>query len=295
MAKPLRKEESRPDSPKHDQLRRALRRFGKNRLAVTGALFMTTAVLIALLAPILPVPTPDQPDVANMLASPGAGHWLGTDSLGRDTLARIVWGARVSLMVGVSAVSLSMLVGVTLGALAGYYGGWIDILVSRFIDVFLAIPGILLAIGIMSVLPSGVYTIIIAIALTDWTRFARVTRGETLAIKVRDFVEGARALGAQDGRILVLHVLRNVLAPLIVMATFSMASAILVEASLSFLGLGVPPPTPTWGGMLADAKPFMRDAPWASIFPGLAIMFVILGFNFFGDGIRDASDPHLRM
>lgn len=295
MAKPLTKEERRPETTGLDRLRRAVRRFRRNRLAVTGALFMTIAVLTALLAPVLPVSTPDQPDVANLLAGPDANHWLGTDSLGRDTLARIVWGARVSLMVGVSAVSLSMLVGVTLGLLAGYYGGWVDILVSRFIDVFLAIPGILLAIGIMSVMQPGVFTIIIAIALTDWTRFARVTRGETLAIKVRDFVEGARALGAQDGRILVVHVLRNILAPLIVMATFAMASAILVEASLSFLGLGVPPPTPTWGGMLADAKPFMRDAPWASIFPGLAIMFVILGFNFFGDGIRDASDPHLRL
>jgi peptide/nickel transport system permease protein len=277
------------------RLRRALRRFKRNRLAIAGALIVSIAVLTGLLAPFLPLANPDLPDVEYILAAPSSQHWLGTDSLGRDTFSRIVHGARISLLVGVAAVSISMTVGVTLGALAGYYGGWIDVAVSRLIDVFLAIPSILLAIAIMAVLPPGVFSIILAIALTDWTRFARVTRGETMALKVRDFVEGARAMGATDLRILLMHVMRNTLAPLIVISTFSVATAILVEASLSFLGLGVPPPTPTWGAMLADAKPFMRDAPWASIFPGLAIMFVILGFNFLGDGVRDASDPHLRI
>lgn len=271
-----------------------MKRFARNRMAVAGALIIGFAVLVALLAPLLPLPNPDLPDTAQVLAAPSGQHWLGTDSLGRDTLSRIVFGSRVSLLVGLGAVSMGMLVGVTLGSLAGYYGGWIDVVVSRFIDIFLAIPGILLAIAIMAVMPPSVFSIIIAIGITDWTRFARVTRGETLSLKARDFVEGARALGAKDSRILFSHVLRNMLAPVIVIATFSMASAILVEASLSFLGIGVPPPTPTWGGMLADAKGFMRDAPWASIFPGVAIMFVILGFNFLGDGIRDASDPHLR-
>jgi peptide/nickel transport system permease protein len=277
-----------------NQARKNVKRFARNRLAVAGALIIAFAVLVALLAPVLPLPNPDLPDTANLLAAPSHQHLLGTDSLGRDTLSRIVFGSRVSLLVGLGAVGMGMLIGVTLGLLAGYYGGWVDVAVSRFIDIFLAIPGILLALAIMAVLPPSVFSIIIAIGITDWTRFARVTRGETLALKARDFVEGARALGAKDSRILFSHVLRNMLAPVIVIATFSMATAILVEASLSFLGIGVPPPTPTWGGMLADAKGFMRDAPWASIFPGVAIMFVILGFNFLGDGIRDASDPHLR-
>jgi peptide/nickel transport system permease protein len=264
-------------------------------MAVVGAVLIAIAVLVALLAPVLPLPDPNLLDTASLLARPSRQHWLGTDSLGRDTLARIVFGARVSLLVGVGAVSMGAVIGITAGGLAGYFGGWVDVLVSRFIDIFLAVPGILLAIAIMAVLPPGVFSIILAIGITDWTRFARVTRGETLAIKAREYVEGARALGAPDLWILIRHILRNLMAPLIVIGTFSIAGAILVEASLSFLGIGVPPPTPTWGGMLADAKGFMRDAPWASIFPGLAIMFVILGFNFLGDGIRDASDPHLRM
>lgn len=280
---------------KRDRRRRAWRKFRRNKLALAGATMIIIAVLTALVADLLPLPDPDLPDIEQILASPSAAHPLGTDSLGRDTLARIVYGSRVSLLVGLAAVSISMTLGVTLGALAGYYGGWVDTLVSRMIDIFLAIPGILLAIAIMAVMPPGVFSIVLAIALTDWTRFARVTRGQVLAIKVRDFVEAARALGATDRKILIMHVLKNITAPLIVIATFSLASTILVEASLSFLGLGVPPPTPTWGGMLADAKPFMRDNPWASIFPGLTIMFVILGFNFLGDGIRDASDPHQRI
>ena len=270
-------------------------KFRRHHLAIAGMVIISLAVLLAVLAGLLPIQDPAQPDVSNILARPSSAHWLGTDSLGRDSLSRITFGAQVSLLVGVGAVGLALVIGLLLGLLAGYFGGWVDSLISRVIDMFLAFPSILLAIAIMAVLPPSLFNIILAIAISDWTRFARLVRGETLSIKEREFVESGRAIGANDARLIFRTILPNALGPIIVTATFSMASAILTEASLSFLGLGVQPPTPSWGSMLADAKAFMRDAPWASIFPGLAIMFVILGFNFLGDGLRDALDPNQRL
>ncbi len=251
-------------------------------------------VLLAIFAPLLAPTDPLAIDYAHPAAPPGVGgHLLGTDAVGRDILARLIYGTRISLQVGLVAVGIAATLGTLVGLAAGYYGGWVDSVLMRTVDVFLAFPVIVLAIGIIAVLGPSLVNVMIALGLVAWTTYARVVRGQVLVLRELDFVHAARAVGVGDGRILIRHILPNTLAPIIVLATVGMATAIIAEAALSFLGLGVQPPTPSWGTMLNEGRGFLRTAPHISTFPGLAIMLTVLGFNFLGDGLRDALDPRL--
>jgi peptide/nickel transport system permease protein len=251
-------------------------------------------VLLAIFAPLIAPADPLAIDYAHPAAPPGAGgHLLGTDAVGRDILARLIYGTRISLQVGLVAVGIAATLGTTVGLAAGYYGGWVDSVLMRTVDVFLAFPVIVLAIGIIAVLGPSLGNVVIALGLVAWTTYARVVRGQVLVLRELDFVHAARAMGVGDWRLLTRHILPNTLAPIIVLATVGMATAIIAEAALSFLGLGVQPPTPSWGTMLNEGRGFLRTAPHISTFPGLAIMLTVLGFNFLGDGLRDALDPRL--
>jgi peptide/nickel transport system permease protein len=252
---------------------------------------------IILLAAFASVVSPADPlfiDYAHLAAPPGAGgHVLGTDAVGRDILARLIYGTRISLQVGIVAVGIAATLGTTIGLVAGYRGGVVDNLLMRVVDVFLAFPVIVLAIAIIAALGPSLVNVMIALGLVAWTTYARVVRGQVLVLRELDFVQAARAAGTGDARILIRHILPNAMAPIIVLATVGMAAAIIAEAALSFLGLGVQPPTPSWGTMLNEGRGFLRTAPHISTFPGLAIMLTVLGFNFLGDGLRDALDPRL--
>ncbi len=228
--------------------------------------------------------------LAENLAPPGRHHPLGQDKLGRDILARIIYGTRVSLAVGVVTVTVSLLIGAAIGALAGFAGGWIDELVMRVVDVLLAFPGLLLAIALTAVLGPSLRNVVLALCLIGWTGYARLARGEIVRLREREFVEAARALGVPSGRILVRHLVPLLATPLLVQATFGMAATIVAEAALSFLGLGAQPPTPSWGAMLNDGRAFVLVAPHLTVFPGLAILITVLGLNFLGDGLRDRLD-----
>jgi peptide/nickel transport system permease protein len=266
-------------------------KFKRNRIAMFGATLVAFFVVVASLAPIL---APYDPLLTNFMAvrqAPSATWWIGTDELGRDILSRMLFGARASMLAGVVSVTIAMLIGVPLGLLAGYFGGWIDAGISRLTDALLAIPFLILAIALSAFLGPSLSNAMIAIGISVAPRFVRITRGQALTVSAEDYVQSARALGASDSRIIVRHILPNVMAPLIVQATITIASAIIAEASLSFLGLGLQPPDPSWGAMLSIGKSFMVQAPWMSIFPGLAIFLVVLGFNLLGDGVRDALDP----
>ena len=259
-----------------------------------GEKFGRGLVLLAIFAPLIAPADPLAIDYAHPAAPPGAGgHLLGTDAVGRDILARLIYGTRISLQVGLVAVGIAATLGTTVGLAAGYYGGWVDSVLMRTVDVFLAFPVIVLAIGIIAVLGPSLGNVVIALGLVAWTTYARVVRGQVLVLRELDFVHAARAMGVGDWRILTRHILPNTLAPIIVLATVGMATAIIAEAALSFLGLGVQPPTPSWGTMLNEGRGFLRTAPHISTFPGLAIMLTVLGFNFLGDGLRDALDPRL--
>jgi len=256
-----------------------------------GAVITCGFVLVALFAPLLAPYSPFEQDLYNGLAGPGMDHWLGQDRLGRDVLSRIMFGARVSLLVGFVTVSVSLVVGSTLGAVAGYYGGKIDEAIMRVSDIFLAFPGILMAIAVMAVLGPGLVNVIVALSIMGWTSYARLTRGQVLSLKHREFVAAAEAIGASPARVISFHLMPNVAAPLIVEATFGVAGAIVGEAGLSFLGLGAQPPTPSWGAMLSEGRQFLLIAPHMTTFPGIAIMVVVMGINFLGDGLRDMLDP----
>ena len=270
--------------------RRLLRNFAFTFGLVLTVLLVTVAIAAPLIAPY----DANIQDTARRLEPPSHAHLLGLDDLGRDVLSRIIFGARVSLRVGFSVVFLASLVGITLGAISGYFGGIIDTLVMRLTDILLAFPGILLAIAMVAVLGPNLNNVIIALATIGWVGYARLVRGQVLKVREMEYVTAARALGARSPRVILLHVLPNVINPVIVMATLGLAGAILSEAALSFLGLGVQPPTPSWGAMLTSGRRYLGLANHLAIFPGAAIMLAVMGLNFLGDGLIDALDPKYR-
>jgi len=253
-------------------------------------------IVIALFAPLFAPYNPAAIDLNHRLAAPEHAHWFGTDELGRDIFSRTLYGARLSLLVASSVVGCSLLLGLILGGLAGYYGGLLDTLLNVFVmNAFLALPGILLAIAFVAFLGPGLVNLILALSIGGWVGYARLVRAQVLAVREREFVEAARSLGAGDLRIFTRHILPNILQPVIVQSAIGMAGAVLAEATLSFLGLGVPPPTPSWGSMLNDARSHLFDAPHLVIFPAIAVMLCVLSFNFLGDALRDYLDPRTRM
>ncbi|MCL0094317.1 nickel ABC transporter permease subunit NikC [Dehalococcoidales bacterium] len=276
-------------------LTEVFRRLKKHRLAIIGAGIILVLIFVAVLAPFIAPHDPIEQNLEHRLLSPNTEYLLGTDNLGRCILSRLIHGTSVSLQIGVMVVGITAFVGVTLGLIAGYRGGLIDELVMRIVDILLAFPGIILALAIAGILGPSLYNVMLALAVVGWTSYARVVRGSVLSVKEKEFVEAARALGAGEARIMFRHILPNVTAPVIVMATLGMAHVILAAAALSFLGLGAQPPTPEWGSMLNDGRAFMRTAPHLTIFPGLAIMVTVLAFNFLGDGLRDALDPRVKI
>jgi peptide/nickel transport system permease protein len=272
---------------------RLKRLVGKNPLGVVGAGLIALLLLTAALAGVL-APFDSSAQIARRLTGPGGQYLLGTDEFGRDILSRIIYGTRISLYVGVVSVGIALGIGGTLGLLAGYFGGWVDNLLMRLMDVMFAIPSLVLAIAITGILGPNLTNAMIAIGLVYTPTFARVVRGPVLSVVQHEYVAAARTVGARHGRILLRHVLPNVTAPIIVQTTLSLSTAILTEAVLSFLGLGTQPPEPSWGTMLGTGRKFMETAPWVAVFPGFAIMLAVLGFNLLGDGLRDALDPRLR-
>src|SRR5215470_6151285 len=272
----------------------------RSPLASVGAVIVGLVIVAALAAPLLATTDPVEQDLSVALKPPfwredsSLGHPLGTDHLGRDVYSRLVYGARISLTISALAALLGAAVGVAAGLVAGYLGGRADAVIMRIADLNLAFPLILLALAVVALLGANLRNLIIVMAITTWMIYARVVRGLTLTLRDQEFVQAIRALGARDARIIARHVLPNVLAPVIVIWTLEVARVILMESALSFLGLGVPPPTPTWGRMLAEGRDYLTMAGWISIFPGLAIMVTVLGINFLGDGLRDLLDPRLR-
>jgi peptide/nickel transport system permease protein len=265
-------------------------------LAALGVTLLLLFVACAVFAPWLAPQDPARLDLAGRLMGPSAAHWFGTDELGRDILSRTLFGARISLIVAVSVVGLSLAVGLVAGGLAGFYGGWTDTVVNIYVtNAFMALPGILLAIAFVAFMGPGLGNVILALAISGWVGYARLVRAQVLAVKEKEFVEAARALGASDLRVMGRHILPNILQPLIVQAAIGMAGAVLAEATLSFLGLGVPPPAASWGSMLNDARSHLFDSPHLVFFPAMAVMLCVLSFNFIGDALRDWMDPRTRM
>ncbi len=252
-----------------------------------GIIILSLVVSAALLAPVIAPHNPNEQNLEKDLLTFSRGHLLGTDKLGRDILSRTLYGARISVLVGLSTVTVSLLIGLLIGSLSGYFGGWVDQLLMRLVDILMAFPGILLAIAFTAVLGPGLDHVIIALCLIGWTGYARLVRGEILALREKEFVHAAQALGGSPSRVILLHMLPNLLPPLLIQATFGMAAAIIAEGSLSFLGLGVQPPTPSWGSMLNEGRQFLLVAPHLTTFPGLAIMTAVLGLNLVGDGLRN--------
>jgi peptide/nickel transport system permease protein len=263
-------------------------------MARAGGVIVVGAVLLALFGPLLSPYDPSSQELALRLAGPTGAHLFGLDELGRDILARVLAGARISLMVGLVVVSVSSTVGVLLGAVAGYFGGRVDEIISRVMDVLLAFPGLLLAIALVAVLGPSLANVVLALTLIGWVGYARLVRGQVLRARELEFVQAARALGARTARILLQHIIPTTLPAVTVQATLGMGAAILAEAALSFLGLGVQPPTPSWGTMLNGGRSHLLDAPHLTVFPGIAIAALVLGFNFLGDGLRDALDPAMN-
>ncbi|MBC7343922.1 MAG: ABC transporter permease [Clostridia bacterium] len=275
--------------------RRILRTFIRNKLAVLGIIVLIGFVFCAIFAQWVAPYDPLEMDLDGKFLPPGSkGHLLGTDNFGRDFLSRLIFGSRISLSVGLVVVSIAMVIGTSLGLIAGYFGGIPDIVVMRLVEIFYSFPFLVLAVAVMAVLGPSLYNVMLVLGLVSWPMYARLVRGQVLALREETFVEAARAVGAGSFRILVSHVLPNCFSPIIVTATMQVASAILSVAALGFLGLGAQPPTPEWGAMLNEGKRFMRNAPHLITIPGLAIMLVVLSLNFIGDALRDALDPRLR-
>jgi peptide/nickel transport system permease protein len=269
-------------------------RFKKDRLAVAGSVIVLALFVLSFHAPLLAPYDPNTIDARHVLTPPGAAHWFGTDDLGRDVFSRVLFGARISLKVGFFSVGISVLIGMMVGALAGYYGAWVDSIIMRFVDTMLCFPTFFLIIALIALFEPSIWIIMIVIGATSWMGVARLVRAEILSLKQREFILAARAAGASDMRIIFNHILPNSLAPVLVYATLGVAAAILIESSLSFLGIGVQPPTPSWGNILTIGKDNIEIAWWLSLFPGLAILITVLGYNLLGEGIRDALDPRLR-
>jgi len=265
-----------------------------NKLALLGGAIVLALFAISFLAPWMAPHDPDFIDVKAILMGPSSNHLFGTDHLGRDVLSRMIWGSRISLKVGFVAVGIATLLGVVLGAIAGYYGGVIDAVIMRFVDLMLCFPAFFLILAVIAILEPSIWNIMIVIGVTGWMGVARLVRAEFLTLKTREFVQAARILGASDIRIIFVHILPNALAPVLVSATLGVAGAILTESALSFLGIGVQPPTPSWGNILTAGKDNISIAWWLSLYPGLAILITVLGYNLLGEGIRDALDPRLK-
>ena len=276
--------------------RRVTANARNNPLAAAGVVLVILFIVLALFAPWIAPQSPSAISLPARLDSPSAAHWFGTDELGRDILSRVIYGARISMLVGSCVVLSSLALGLIIGSIAGYYGGAID----RFVNVvlmnaFLSFPGILIAIAFVAFRGPGIFNLVVALSLGGWVGYARLVRGQVLAAREREFVEAARALGASDLRIVVRHILPNIVQPVIVQAAIGMAGAILAEATMSFLGLGVPPPTASWGSMLNDGRVYLFEAPHLVVFPALAVMLAVLSFNFIGDALRDYLDPRSRI
>jgi peptide/nickel transport system permease protein len=271
-------------------------RGGRNVMVVIGSIIILLIVTIAILTPVLPIADPKEQnlDLGEQLTPPSWDHWFGTDELGRDVFSRVLWGARVSLVVATVAVVVSMVVGIILGLTAGYFGGKVDYIITGTIDLFWTFPPFLLALTFAAALGAGLTNVVLAISISYWAGFARLVRGQALSMRERQFVEASRALGARHWRLMFMHVLPNCIAPLIVWASIGVADAITIESSLSFLGVGTKPPTPSWGWMLFSGKTYISEAPWISTFPGVVMVLTILGFNLLGDGLRDVLDPRMK-
>ena len=271
-------------------------RIRQQPLAAIGICLLVIFTVCALFAPSLAPRDPAALDLHGRLASPSALHWFGTDELGRDIFSRTLYGARISLIVAITVVGLSLVIGLVAGCVAGFYGGWLDTIINVYVmNAFLALPGILLAIAFVAFMGPGLWNVVIALAISGWVGYARLVRGQVMAVKEREFVEAARALGASDLRILARHILPNIVQPLVVQAAIGMATAVMAEATLSFLGLGVPPPAASWGSMLNDARSHLFDSPHMVFFPAMAVMLCVLSFNFIGDALRDYMDPRARI
>ena len=279
---------------KRSQLKEIWRRFRRNKQAMVGMCMLLLMIFSAIFASVISPYDPLQQDIINRLQPPSAAHFFGTDELGRDIFSRILYGSRISLTVGLIAVSISSVVGCALGAIAGYYGGVLDNVIMRCTDVLMAIPSILLNISIVAALGTGLQNVMIAIGISSVPAYCRIMRASLLSLKDQEFVDASRAAGASDPYIILNHILPNSLAPLIVQATLKIGGAILSCASMSFIGLGIVPPTPEWGAMLSTGRDFLRDAPHLTAFPGMAIMFAVFAMNLMGDGLRDAVDPKLK-
>jgi ABC-type dipeptide/oligopeptide/nickel transport system permease subunit len=274
--------------------RDAWRRLLRSKSALIGGTVLLAIVLAALLAPLMSPYDPIKTSQRTSLEAPSLAHYMGTDRFGRDVLTRVLWGGRLSLPVGFVSVVIAAVVGVALGLIAGYYGGRLDAVIMRFVDLLLAFPGILLALAIVAVLGASLLNLMIAVGIASIPDYVRITRGTVLSVKEREFVLAARTVGIRDSAIILRHILPNVLAPLIVLATLGMAAAIITASALSFLGLGIKPPTPEWGNMLAEGREILQHAWWVAFFPGLAIMLTVFAINLLGDGLRDALDPRMK-
>ena len=269
------------------------KRFSRNKLSILGAVTVLLLIILSLFAPFIAPYDPTAIDVHNVLSPPSKEHPLGTDELGRDLLSRIIWGSRVSLKVGFIAVGIAITAGIIIGAISGFYGGLVDTILMRFVDIMLAFPTFFLILAVISILEQSIFTIMVVIGLTNWMDVARLVRAEFLSLKEKDFVSAAKAVGASDKRLIFRHILPNALSPVFVAATFGVAGAILIESGLSFLGLGVQPPEPSWGNILTAGKDNIEVAWWLSLYPGLAILITVLSYNLVGEGLRDALDPRL--
>ncbi len=274
--------------------RNAWKKLKRNKVAMIGLIMVVIFIAVAVFAPLIAPYDPNEIDLFSVLKEPSLTHWLGTDYYGRDLFSRIVFGSRISLSVGIIVQVISLTIGTIMGSLAGYYGGKVDMFIMRIVDIVMSFPSLLFTIAIMVALGPSLYNVFIALGVVWWTRTARIVRSEFMRNRERDYVDAARALGNNDFKIMYKHILPNCMAPIIISFTMGIATSIMSEASLSFLGLGAQEPTPSWGSIINNGLQYLRVAPWYSLFPGLAIAYTVLGFNLLGDGLRDALDPKMK-